>query len=130
MKIALGVSLLVNVALAMLLTFKEANESSSGPLNAPAAYCDFLRKDLDFFIEGLTKGNDPFFTPLSIRTIGSLLPSCFPGQAEGINASLGALREQLLYLVAANTSQEQKREAHANALKLFRELRDLFGAST
>ena len=129
MKIAFGISLLVNVALAALLIFREANGAPRTPTMAPVAYCDVLKKDLDFFIEGLTKGNDPFFTPISIRTIGSLLPSCFPGQTEKINASLGELRQHLLYLVAANTSQEQKQQAHDGALKLFRELRELFGSS-
>lgn len=127
---ALGISLLVNVSLAALLIFRDTNGSSGAPTVAPVAYCDSLKKDLDFFIEGLTKGNDPFFTPLSIRTMGSLLPSCFSGQTEKINALLGELRQHLLYLVAANTSQEQKRQAHDGALKLFRELRDLFGSST
>lgn len=130
MRITLGISLLANVTLAALLIVREPSGASSAPATAPIAYCDSLKKDLDFFIEGLVKGNDPFFTPLSIRSMGSLLPSCFPGQAEKINASMGELRQHLLYLVAANTSQEQKRQAHDGALKLFRELRDLFGSST
>jgi hypothetical protein len=116
MKIAFGISLLVNVGLVALLIFKETKESPGKPTSTTVAYCDSLKKDLDFFIEGLTKGNDPFFTPITIKTLGSLLPSCFPGQTAKINAILGELREHLLYLVAANTSQEQKRQAHDDAL--------------
>lgn len=130
MRIALGISLLGNVALAMLLIFREPRGVSDTQTITPAAYCDILKKDLDFFIEGLIKGNDPFFTPLSIRTMGSLLPTCFPAQAQKISVSLGELRQHLLYLVAANTSQEQKSQAHDEALKRFQELRDLFGPST
>lgn len=130
MKIALGISLLVNVGLAALLILGEANESPDKPTETTIVYCDLLKKDLDFFIEGLAQGNDPFFTPITIKTLGSLLPSCFAGQDAKINAIVGELRQHLLYLVAANTSQEQKRQAHDSALKLFRELRDLFGSST
>ena len=130
MKILLGVSLLANVVLAVLLIFGDRKIATTENTLKPMAHCEVLKKDLDFFIEGLTKGNDPFFTPLSVQTIGSLLPSCFPEQASQIDASLRDLRQHLLYLVAENTSKDQKRLAHDSALRLFRELRELFGAST
>lgn len=130
MKIFLGVSLLANAILAMPLIFGHYEIAATGGALKSKTHCEILKKDLDFFIEGLTKGNDPFFTPLSVKTMGSLLPSCFPEHASQINASLRDLRQHLFHLVAENTSKDQKRLAHDSALDLFRELRELFGAST
>lgn len=130
MKLALALSVLANIVLIVLLVLSRGNDSKTIPkVAAPSAeYCDVLKKNLEFFIEGLEKGNDPYYTPVVVTTIGSLLPTCFPAQREKIDASLADLRNHLLYLVAANTSQEQKREAHDNALRIFRELRELYGS--
>jgi hypothetical protein len=127
MKIALVLSVVAN---AMLLVLSRGDDSAKKS-NLPTAtsHCDLLKTDLAFFIEGLEKGNDPYYTPVVVTTISRLLPSCFPAQREKIDASFADLRNHLLYLVAANTSQEQKREAHNNALRIFRELHALYGSS-
>jgi hypothetical protein len=125
MKIALVISLMANIVLAGLLVF---NGAKGEPSPKPVAYCEALKRDLDFFIEGLSKGNDPFFTPLAVQSMGSLLPSCFPDNAAMIDATMAELRKYLLHLVAENATQEQKRQAHDNALRIFRELRELYGS--
>jgi hypothetical protein len=128
MKVALVLSLVANALLAALLLFSRVNDKPAAA--KPVAYCETLKKDIDFFIEGLSKGNDPFFTPLVVRSLGSLLPSCFPDNATMIDATMAELRTNLMHLVAANATAEQKRQSHDNALRIFRELRQLFGSST
>lgn len=128
MKAALVLSLIANALLVGLLIFKHVESKPAG--SRSVAYCDVLKEDLDFFIEGLANGNDPFFTPIVVRSLGSLLPSCFPDNATMIDATMAELRMQLLHLVAANATEDQKRRAHDSALRMFRELRELYGSST
>lgn len=133
MKLTLALSVAVNAILVVLLFMgRGAGEASKSgiPVSNDLPYCETLKKDLDFFIEGLEKNNDPFYSPLAVKTMSGLLPGCFPAQKARIEAALGELRNHLVYLVAANTSDDQKRQAHDHALRLFRELRDLWGAST
>ncbi len=135
MKPALALSVVANVVLVVVLIMNrggddERVENATAPIPSEIPYCGTLKKDLDFFIEGLEKKNDPFYTPLAVKTMSGLLPACFPVQKARIAAALGELRSHLVYLVAANTSDDQKKQAHDNALRLFRELRALWGEST
>src|SRR5690606_26719116 len=68
MKAALVLSLIANALLVGLLIFKHVESKPAG--SRSVAYCDVLKEDLDFFIEGLAKGNDPFFTPIVVRSLG------------------------------------------------------------
>jgi hypothetical protein len=128
MKITLALSLVANLVLAGLLVV--AYTRASPAASKSSGYCEVLKKDLDFFIEGLSKGNDPLFTPIVVQSIGSLLPSCFPDNATMIDASVAELRRHLLHLVAQNSSAEQKRNAHDDALRILRDLRSLYDSST
>jgi hypothetical protein len=133
MKPALALSVAINAILVVVLIMNRGGGDEGkqpAPISNDLPYCETLKKDLDFFIEGLEKKNDPFYSPLAVRTMSGLLPSCFPAQKTRIDAALGELRNHLVYIVAANTSDDQKREAHDNALRLFRELRALWGEST
>jgi hypothetical protein len=132
MKLALALSVICNAILVVVLVASLRGEGrpGSGAAVADVPYCETLKKDLDFFIEGLETKNDPFFSPLAVKTMSGLLPDCFPAHKARIEAAIGELRSHLVYLVAANTSDEQKRQAHDNALLLFRELRGLWGGST
>ena len=78
----------------------------------------------------LERGNDPFYTPLLTRTLEPVLVACLPSLEVDIVTTMKTLREHLVYLVAANTSAEQKRVAHDAALRIFRDLRGGFGAGT
>jgi hypothetical protein len=124
MKIALVTSLIANLVLAGLLVFSRVK---SEPSPHPVAYCETLKRDIDFFIDGLSKGNDRFFTPIVPQSLGSLLPSCFPDNATMIDATMAELRRHLMHFVTTNATLEERRDAHENALRIFRELRQLYG---
>jgi hypothetical protein len=126
MKLALILSLVANAVLAALLIFSSVGDK---PGAKPVAYCEALKKDIDFFIEGLARGNDPLYSPIVVQSLGSLLPSCFPDNETMINATMAELRKNLMHLVT-NSTLEQRRQAHDNALRIFRELRQLYGSST
>lgn len=132
MRAALILSVIANLVLAavMLVNHLGDTPSTKQPVPSQSATCLVLKGDLDFFIEGLDKNNDPFFSPLALRTMSGLLATCFPEHKTRINSTLFQLRNHLVYLVAHNASTEQKRIAHDAALGLFRQLRQLWQAST
>jgi hypothetical protein len=125
--IALAVSVVANAALAVLLFRERAQPRATVPVEA---LCKRLPTDLDFFIEGLEKNNDPFYTPIITRTFEPTLMHCLPEHADRIKAAILELRGELLQLVGANVPADAKRAAHDNALRLFRELRGMFGVTS
>lgn len=134
--LAIG-SLVANAALAAALAVfhwwparAPAPRATNPPVAVPADVCEIARGDLDFFIDGLVRGNDPFYTPIVVRTLEQLLVVCLPGQKGEIVTVMARLREHLLFLVAANTSPDQKRVAREDALRVFRDLRARFGSGT
>jgi hypothetical protein len=128
----LAASLIANVVLSVVVAVgwrgeKKAEEVPTvAPPRGPDALCDTARGDLDFFIEGLQKGNDPFYTPLAIRTLGPVLAYCLPHQRSEIDRAMAFLRERMAYLVAANATPAQKAQAHDEVLRSFIHLRGYF----
>jgi hypothetical protein len=60
----------------------------------------------------------------------SAMPSMFSAISPPAAAAILELRGELLQLVGANVPADAKRAAHDNALRLFRELRGMFGVSS
>ncbi len=137
----LTVSGLANVALVVALftgwgrggSSTATTEKPAPPdagLTAPPRGCDQLcdkaKADLDFFIDGLVKGKDPFYTPLAVRTLEHVLAHCLPFHEKAIRDVMPYLREQMVYLVAANATDAQKKTAHDEVLRILREFRARF----
>ncbi len=92
--------------------------------------CEKAKGDLDFLIEGLVKGKDPFYTPLAVRTLEHVLTHCLPFHEKAIHDVMPYLREQMVFLVAANATDEQKKVAHDEVLRILREFRARFDTGT
>lgn len=107
-----------------------APDASVGRVSGCDQLCEKAKGDLDFFIDGLTKDKDPFYTPLAVRTLEHLMAHCLPMHAKAIHDVMPYLREQMVFLVAANATAEQKKHAHDEVLRILREFRARFGAGT
>jgi len=101
-------------------------DASLAPANGSDQLCEKAKGDLDFFIEGLTKGKDPFYTPLAVRTLEHVMAHCLPLEAKAIHDAMPYLREQMVYLVAVNATEEQRKRAHDEVLRILREFRARF----
>jgi hypothetical protein len=122
-KILLVVSLASNVVLAGLLLFGDEPDGARDSSAGEKSLCAQIPASLDFFIEGLEKGHDAFYTPIAVHALDKLLMHCVPSRADDISSVMPHLRQQLMYMVTANTPPDRKRAAHDEALRIFRELR-------
>jgi hypothetical protein len=123
LKIALGASMALNVAAVVYLLTRDGSTSTS---KEPATLCDRAKADLDFFIDGLNRGNDAFYSPLIVRTLEPVMEQCLPASRDDLGPAFQHLRASLLTLITVNADPETKRRAHDDALKIFRELRGMF----
>jgi hypothetical protein len=125
LKIALGISIALNVAGALYLITRGGGSSPK----QPAGLCERAKADLDFFIDGLNRGNDAFYSPLIVRTLEPVLEQCLPAHRDDLGPAFQHLRASLVNLIAVNADPETKRGAHKDALEIFRELRAMFGGA-
>jgi hypothetical protein len=123
-KVGLPVSLAINVALGAALFVGYRRHAQR--VAAARGLCGSVEGNLSFLIDGLERGNDPFYTPLAVQQLESTVVFCRPGLKDHLASVMPTLRQHLIYLVAANTTDEQKRRAHDEALAILRELRARF----
>jgi len=110
--VALVVSLAANVAL--LLTRNSSPERN---------VCADVAQALDFYIEGLEKGNDPLYSPIIPRGLEPGLLACRPEMADELEPQLAFLRGELAKLSIAGAAPAARAKARAAALEEFRRLR-------
>jgi hypothetical protein len=123
--ILLAASVLANVVLVVLLVLGGGSDETRRDA-AAKELCNKVEKDLNFFIEGLERDKDAFYSPLVVRTLEHAIRYCEPSMADELETRMHFLRQQLVYLVAQNVSPERKKTAHDEALKSFRELKEQF----
>ena len=124
--IILVASLLANAALVFILVIRDSSDGSPGDQERDpqrVELCEKVAADIDFFIHGLENGQDPFYSPLIVRTLAHALAYCNPAMADELETSMHFLRRQLLYLVSQNVGAEQKTQARDEALEAFRHLK-------
>lgn len=122
---ALNVLLVVAVVLVWMLG--RSSPPASGKPASTDELCAEARKDVAFFIEGLQKGQEAYYTPLAGRTLEPVVLHCRPRAAQHVRATFKQLRDQLLLLLVANkTSPREDRQKYIDAaIRLFTEIGEI-----